>query len=563
MIKKIVLIATALLFFLPSTSLAVESIGQFSVLIEVNSDASIVVKEHITYDLGESPRHGIFRDIPYKYTRNGINYNLRISDISVTDERNQAYKFTTSTKGSDFEIKIGDPDVTIVGVHEYIISYKVDRAVNYFDDHDELYWNAVGTSWPVPIQNVSADVDLPSGTVNSIACFTGVYESNKPCANSNFENASAFFREPTLDPYQGLTIVIGWPKGIVTKPSKAEVLLQTIRDNLIFLLPIIGLALLYWIWHKHGKDPKASIPIAAQYEPPDKLTPIEVGFLLDEKNQSREITGEIIYLATLGYLKIERIPGTGWFGKDDYKLTRLKKEDDLPNHFDRNLMRTLFVLGPDEVLLSSLRKKAKVKSDNFDKASVAKKMVADGYYAKDPYKVRGTFMGLAGACFALSVFFLPGSWAFKVSLGLVCLIALAFGYFMPKKTQKGSDAKQMILGLKEYLSVAEKDRLDFHNDPAKDPKIFEKLLPYAIALGVSEQWSKKFEGLFDYHPSWYNDSSNLAFNTVLFNSSLNSFNRGFETMVVANQSNAGSGGSGFGGGGFSGGGGGGGGGGSW
>ncbi len=105
--------------------------------------------------------------------------------------------------------------------------------------------------------------------------------------------------------------------------------------------------------------------------------------------------------------------------------------------------------------------------------------------------------------------------------------------------------------------------MDFHNDPAKDPKVFEKLLPFAIALGVSKQWSKKFEGIYDAQPSWYIDPTHSHFNSMLMLSSMTDFSSGFKSMVLANTNGAGGGSSGFGGGGFSGGGGGGGGGGSW
>jgi len=137
------------------------------------------------------------------------------------------------------------------------------------------------------------------------------------------------------------------------------------------------------------------------------------------------------------------------------------------------------------------------------------------------------------------------------------VIVSIFGFVMAKVTEKGALAKEHILGLKEYLKVAEEARIKFHNAPEKNPQLFEKLLPYAMVLGVEKEWAKQFENIYNQNPSWYSDSSGATFNAVLFSSSLNSF----ATTATQTLSSAPGGGSGFGGG--AGGGGGGGGGGGW
>ena len=458
----------------------------------------------------------------------------------------------------------------MTGIQTYTITYKVERAINYFNDHDELYWNAIGTNWDVPIYNAQVDVILPEGIKESDirkSCLAGPSGSVIGCDALTTANSASYFAQAQLMPHEGFTVVVGWPVGIVKKPGLASVIVGFLRDNIGFLIPFLVLVIMLFVWNSYGRDPVSKLPVAAQYEPPEGLTPIEAGFLLDEKNQSQEITAEIIYLATLGFLKIERIPKKGWFGKDDFKLIKLKDEKDLPHAFDRNLLRTLFSMGPSEVLLSSLSKKYKLTRENFAPHTVSNAMVKAGYYDRDPLKIRTWYTGVAGALiFFLFYFFLEvvSLWGFIIPVIISLAIIWVIGYFMPKRTQKGADARQLVLGLKEYLSVAEKDRLDFHNDPQKDPKVFEKLLPYAIALGVSKQWAKKFEGLFDFHPSWFIDPTRSSFNPILFNSSISGFSSGFRTMVLeADKSAAGAGRSGFGGGGFSGGGFGGGGGGRW
>jgi uncharacterized membrane protein len=149
-----------------------------------------------------------------------------------------------------------------------------------------------------------------------------------------------------------------------------------------------------------------------------------------------------------------------------------------------------------------------------------------------------------------------------VSAIISAIIVFVFGFLMPARTHKGVLAKEYILGLKEYLMVAEKDRIKFHNAPEKNPKQFEKLLPYAMVLGVEKEWAEQFKDIYIQNPSWYNDPSGANFNSLVLLSSLNSFSSSTNSVLTSVPSSASGGGSGFGGGG-GGGGFGGGGGGSW
>ncbi len=150
---------------------------------------------------------------------------------------------------------------------------------------------------------------------------------------------------------------------------------------------------------------------------------------------------------------------------------------------------------------------------------------------------------------------------YGVAAFLSGMVFMGFGYFMPQRTQKGAIVREEVLGLKMYMETAEKDRINFHNAPEKNPAQFEKLLPYAMALGVEEQWAKQFEDITKSAPDWY-DGGGTSFSPVIFAHSMHDFSSANNATMVSTPSSAGSGGSGFSGGG-SGGGFGGGGGGSW
>jgi hypothetical protein len=125
-------------------------------------------------------------------------------------------------------------------------------------------------------------------------------------------------------------------------------------------------------------------------------------------------------------------------------------------------------------------------------------------------------------------------------------------------TQEGVLMKERLLGLRDYLQIAEKNRLEFHNAPEKSPALFEQLLPAALILGVSGIWAKEFADIYTQPPQWYSGSGGAGFSAGAFVSDMNGFSSAASSSLAASPSSSGSGG-----GGFSGGGRGGGGGGSW
>ncbi|HAM88315.1 MAG: hypothetical protein US83_C0005G0070 [Candidatus Falkowbacteria bacterium GW2011_GWC2_38_22] len=563
---QVCLLISACLFF-ASPAFAEEQINDFTVDIKINKDASIEVDESIAYDFGTEQKHGIFRDLPYKYKNNGGNFKLRYSDFSVTDGEGKAVEFKIESKGNDKRLKIGDADVFVTGAMRYVLHYKVERAINYFADYDELYWNATGNNWITPISRSKTTVTLPESvnkeSLRSI-CYTGVSGSTAECVSSRL-NFSAenmvdklVFTDDSLRAHEGVTVVIGLPKGVVKKPSVFKTFFEIAKDNYIILLPFFVFYFLFISWKKNGRDPKGRGTIVAQFDAPDNLSPAEIGTIVDEKAQQKDISAEIINLAVRGYLKIEKIQEKNILQSDDYELTKLKNESAGLNEYQKTLVQALF--GNDnKIKLSDLKNKF-FKDLQLITKKVYQSVVEKGYFLSNPNSVRikyfvfGIVIVFLGFLFG-QFFGIIG----YVSFALSGLLIMIFGNFMPKKSEKGVLAREHILGLKTYLNIAEKDRINFHNAPEKNPQIFEKLLPFAMVLGVEAAWAKQFENIYQTNPSWYSDANMGNFSVLAFTNSLGGFQSSTNTIMA---STASSGGSGFSGG-DSGGGFGGGGGGSW
>lgn len=535
-----------------------EKIKNFSVDITINKDSSFLVKENILYDFGENYKHGIYRNIPLNDTE------IRV--MKVTDEFDNSYPFKVNKESGYVKIKIGDPDKTIKGEHTYNIFYRAEREIRFFQDHDELYWNVTGNEWDVPIEKSSATVHLPEKvSVDNLkfACFTGSFGSKESdCSFKLEDNGDIIFEsKDSFYPREGLTIVLGWPKGLVKEPGLLQKLLWNFEKFWPLLIPIFIFTFLFKKWWREGRDPRIKKTIIAQYEPPDNLRPAEVNFIIKQGVQPKDISATLVDLAVRGYIKIKEIKNPGIFKKDDYELIKLKDFDDSKEDlrkYERELLKDIFD-SKETALISSLKNKF-----YSHLPTIINKVypgIADfKYFVSDPKKITGKWL-LIGI--VILFFFVPLSSVLKNYLLLISflisgLLFLTFAPFMPKRTEKGAEAYWHILGFKEYINTAEKYRAEFQ----EKENIFEKYLPYAIIFGLVDKWAKAFEGIYQVPPSWYEGDFGSHFTTLAFVSSLNRNLSSVNSAFVSRPGGGGSG-SGFGGGGFSGGGGGGGGGGSW
>jgi len=180
-----------------------ETIRTYDVAITVQPNGDLSVVETIVYDFGSTQHHGIFRDIPTRLHYDDTYDRLTPLQVdSVTDGSGTPLQYTIGDAGDGkTEIKIGNPDQLVSGVHEYQITYTVQGALNSFPNRDELYWNAIGDEWDVTIQRATVSVSTP-GAITGVACFQGQQGSSDRCAVSGSRGDTARFGETQIFPYQ-------------------------------------------------------------------------------------------------------------------------------------------------------------------------------------------------------------------------------------------------------------------------------------------------------------------------------------------------------------------------
>jgi uncharacterized membrane protein YgcG len=603
---------------------ASDVVRSFDARYELRTDGSFKVTEDILVDFADNQRHGIFRDIQVEYAYDDT-YN-RIVDISGVSVSNgsQSVPVVTSRNGDFLELRIGDANRLVSGQQRYLISYMVRGGMNAFDDHDELYWNITGNQWPYPIEKATATVVLPGGSFSQIACFEGPNGSKTPCNSTAAASGAQFVATTPLSSGSGLTVVVGVPKGLITvappKLVQAKKSVREVLDEFLGFNPavyagtiVLGVFVLFWLgrlWWRTARDrwlgdnyylnpgkPDEKIKplfshetVLPELEPPklpdqrradgawDRLTPAEVGVLLDERADTLDISATVVDLAVRKYLRIEDVtPADG--GETDYKLTKLKTDDSELHPFESVLLKAIFDSG-DEVMLSSLRSKGSLHDSLLDsKEGLYEDSVkARKLFPSDPnstrvlWVVNALFLIGAGVGVGALIGFLFGVGLLALPIIVAGVALLFMANSMPRRTGLGREMLRRALGFRLFLVTAEEDREKFNEQQG----IFSEFLPYAIVFHCVEKWAKAFENASLADLDWYRSSSGNLFQPLLFAATMNSFSSSIgSTMsslgVVASSGGGWSGGGsgfggfsgGFGGGGFSGGGGGGGGGGSW
>ncbi|MDQ1405400.1 MAG: hypothetical protein QOG55_1029 [Acidobacteriaceae bacterium] len=537
-----------------------------------NFDAHIDVAGNGTIDVTETIRarfigtgwHGLYRSIPVEYvTPQGLNYTLFLDVKQVTDGSGHRIKFDSSRVRHYRKLKIYIPNADN-SVQTISIEYTVSDAIKFFEDHDELYWNVTGDEWDVPIQSAHAQIILPPGASNIRAtAFTGIYGSRAKDAEIDIAGNGVEVRTTAPLPYHaGLTVAVAIDKGIIREPTAADLFWRFLRSNWPLFLPVAVFCVMFYLWWTRGRDPRQR-PIAAQYEPPNQLTPGEAGTLVDNAANMRDITASIVDLAVRGYLVIEEVQKDRMLGlmhEKDYNFILQKDRSQwspLKAH-EQALLDGFFTAGTagETISMDSLQNRF-YKTLPVMRSGIFDSLVSQGFYKRRPDSVRSTYIGAGVVIGALMIW---GGGAMGRAMGIAPvpfiiggivsgLIICGFGWFMPAHTEQGTRALEGVLGFEDFLNHVEADRF---NRTIKTPQMFEKFLPFAMAFGVEKNWSKAFDGIMTQPPGWYRGSSGPIFYPVNFTSNLNSMSsRASSVMASAPRS---SGGSGFGGGGSSGGG---------
>ncbi|MDX1380341.1 MAG: DUF2207 domain-containing protein [Xanthomonadales bacterium] len=535
--------------------------------IRLAPDGALAVTETIRVRAeGQNIRRGIYRDFPTRY-RDRWGNRVRADFVPLSVRRNgQPEAWHTEARGNGVRVYFGSANRMLQpGVHEYEFSYTTDRQLGFFDSHDELYFNVIGTGWMFPIDHGAATVTLPFD-VAADDLQLSVYTGRQGARDSNArieQVAPDRIRVETtrsLQPQEGLTVAIGWPKGLIGEPDAAQKTRWFFADNAAAIVLLLGLAAplawYLWAWNRVGRDPRKGV-IIPRFEPPAGLSPAACRYVRDMSFGRHSFTAALISLAVKGWLQIEE-------DGDDYTLIRSSRDGHAPPSpgekalLERLLPRPGSRIAMEQENHGDFRSARENLRQALKREYLGRLFRLNGVYLIPPF-----LMSAAAAVVALFFDGGPPVWI-GYAVATVFLHAL-FLFLLRAPTPAGRRVMDEIEGFRRYLDTAEQDRLDRMRSPALTPEVFEAFLPYAYALGVENAWCDRFaremprEAREDYQPAWYHGHSRGPGALHHLGSG---FSSAFSSAIASASTPPGSS-SGSGGGGFSGGGGGGGGGGGW
>jgi uncharacterized membrane protein YgcG len=541
LISKLLLALITIISFAPGTASFADvndfSFESFDATYEISVDETkenrpeMIVTEKLValFPMVEQNR-GIRRSIPLQ------SYQIfpgLIEIISITDQAGQPREYESTQEEGFLNLAIKSSDGSYVfGKQTYIIKYKQYWVINDFDSGkgiNEFYWDINGNGWLQSFGSVSSTVILdPLLAKNvipkSMRCYEGDFGSTGSCKVTQPSENTYKFDSLDLGPEETQTIAIGFNRGVANIDGPQAVNSSSWPGFLVSLFALI--AILIWaIYYRvtQLRNLGKTTAIIPQYQPP-KEPDLAVSALISGRvgllNQA-----SVIELAVKKLIEIEQLQDT----KDGaFILRRTSVNATNQNHTDLLGALGLFKAG-DEVNLSSdmdALNQATL-STNIAKlrARIVRQVNSGGYFKKRA-------LGIPALVFLVALASLIGLTAFAVvvdseSVSFLTVIPILLGVpylvvywlILSKRvmTAKGAEVDSYLKGMRMYIELAEKDRLDFLQSPkgaGLKPseiegrtvlKLYEEVLPWAILLGLHKQWNGVLNTLYekDSTPVWF------------------------------------------------------------
>ena len=494
---------------------AAEQIRSFDVAMAVQPDTTIAVTERISYQFPEGEeRRGIIRDLVIADPLDdGRLWTYGVTVRSVTADGSPV-PFEATEDGSLLRVRIGDPDVLVSGVVDYVIEYGVTGAMRtyaadelagdepYGEGDVELYWDLVGSGWEVPIAAATATVTGPQPAL-AYGCYAGAPGSETECPVAEDGDALRF-GPVSLDIGSALTGVIAYPGAAFTAvpvPSIAEPEPTTPISTLLAIaapIALIALALPIAIVLVSRRRLRGAELDGApvQFGPPGDLRPAQLQAGATGEVDAAGALATLLDLVARGHITLAADDG-GLLGQDRITVTWVSANPDDMSDWEQALLAS--ILGGAEQGTLQGYNAAFAEAVKATSGQLVKEATAAGRWSADgnaDWK-RWLFGGMAlGLLIAFSGF-LFGDWTL---VGFVVGIALIVGCFIASRLVPVNQTRSSAQFLAEYRGfekLLDTDAAEARRELAQrmgltTAAVFATMLPYAVIYGLDESWTHAF-----------------------------------------------------------------------
>ena len=598
-----------------------EKIRNYEVTVQINKNGTLTVNEVIDYQFGEEFKHGIYRDIPLRSKRLGFDVHKSFIKMNWIKRDGKDEEYTKNHFYEGIRYRIGS-ETELVNLYKtesvYELNYDIYNAVFEKDGIYQVYYNAIGQFWNVPIEQASVIIRFPDGQkikkneIEKLEVYTGSYGEKGENYDILENDEKIYISTKELEAKNGLTFMLNLKTDKISPTLVDKLKIVYLSNPAIIILPFLLLFLtIYSIvtWKFFGKDPQGK-SVIPEFNLPKDISPMFAAYINGERDTVEILNAGIFTLLTKGFIVANRVNGEIKYNKES--KTAYTQETELAEE-ERMLLDALSS-EKNDIFGSEKR--------IYNKANSIIEILKDKYH-KIIYKNNGSFLVpfyCAAPVFMIFIFsqtnfeifnpfiilyilitlgsFFHRIWitvSKKLLIGLVIIVILGVSFYqgieifvfttyfvilfivyaklIGKYTNEGLRKKEYLKGMKMYIKTAEENQIRKFDNVKELIEYFNGILPFAVALGVKNEAIKLMKKTikiynFDINESYINSHTHIyAYSNHSFT---NAFSRSYssgKSKIMSEKfssSKSGSGGGGFfSGGGFSGGGSGGGGGGSW
>ena len=598
-----------------------EKIRNYEVTVQINKNGTLTVNEVIDYQFGEEFKHGIYRDIPLRSKRFGFDVHKSFIKMNWIKRDGKDEEYTKNHFYEGIRYRIGS-ETELVNLYKtesvYELNYDIYNAVFEKDGIYQVYYNAIGQFWNVPIEQASVIIRFPDGQkikkneIEKLEVYTGSYGEKGENYDILENDEEIHISTKELEAKNGLTFMLNLKTDKISPTLVDKLKIVYLSNPAIIILPFLLLFLtIYSIvtWKFFGKDPQGK-SVIPEFNLPKDISPMFAAYINGERDTVEILNAGIFTLLTKGFIVANRVNGEIKYNKES--KTVYTQETELAEE-ERMLLDSLSsekndIFGSEKRIYNKANSIIEILKDKYHKIIYKN----NGSFLVPFYCVAPVFMIFIFSQTNFEIFnpfiilyilitlgsFFHRIWitvSKKLLIGLVIIVILGVSFYqgieifvfttyfvilfivyaklIGKYTNEGLRKKEYLKGMKMYIKTAEENQIRKFDNVKELIEYFNGILPFAVALGVKNEAIKLMKKTiklynFDINESYINSHTHMyAYSN---NSFTNIFSRSYssgKSKIMSEKfssSKSGSGGGGFfSGGGFSGGGSGGGGGGSW
>ena len=607
------------LFFLNTKSLIAEKITDYNVTVQINKNGTLTVNEVIDYEFDDAAKHGIYRDIPLRSKKNGADIYKSYIKMNSIKRNGLSEEYSTKNFNEGVRYRVGSADRFVEnGVNKYEFNYVIYNAVFEKDGIYQVYFNAIGQFWNVPVERASVIIRFSDGQeikkneIKKLEVYTGSYGGKGENYDILENDVEIHIATKELEPKNGLTFMLNLKTDKISPTLADKLRIVYLSNPATIILPFLLLFLtIYSIvtWNFFGRDPQGK-SVIPEFNLPKDISPMFAAYINGERDTVEILNAGIFTLLTKGFIVANRVNGEIKYNKG-FK-TVYTQETELAEE-ERMLLDALSseknnIFGGEKRIYNKANSIIEILKDKYNKIIYKNNgSFLVPFYCAAPVFIIFIFSQTNFEIFnpfiILYILITLGSFFHRIWItvskklltGLIIIAILGVSFYqgieifvfvtyfvilfitysklIGKYTNEGLRKKEYLKGMKMYIKTAEENQIRKFDNVKELIEYFNGILPFAVALGVKNEAIKLMKKTiklynFDINESYINSHTHMyAYSNHSFT---NAFSRSYssgKSKIMSEKfssSKSGSGGGGFfSGGGFSGGGSGGGGGGSW